>query len=106
MKRKKAQKEKVDPSGVVLKNCMEDMVMEAMEGWFGNSEPGCRCERCRRDIMALALNHLPPKYVVSHQGEIFTQMEGLRLQSKTDVMFQVLEAIKKVTKNPRHASPS
>ena len=29
----------------------------------------CDCERCRQDIMALALNNLPPHYIVSSFSE-------------------------------------
>lgn len=81
---------------------MEVMVVEALDQWIKRGETCCQCVRCQMDMMALALNHLPPKYVVSQEGELYTQLAGLRIQSKTDVMHQVLEAIKKIRENPRH----
>jgi competence protein ComFB len=56
----------------------------------------CRCERCRGDIVALALNYLPPHYYVdaSRGGNIGSPM----------VMIEnaVIEAIEVVGNNPRH----
>lgn len=56
----------------------------------------CRCERCLSDIIALALNYLPPHYYVdadmgSEIGSPWVMIEGA-----------VIEAMDTVGKNPRH----
>ena len=48
---------------MLFKNYMEDAV-EATLDEILEWKDTCRCERCRSDVKALALNHLPPKYVV------------------------------------------
>ena len=62
----------------------------------------CTCERCRQDIMAIALNNLPPRYVVTETGKIITQISCEQFGSKTQVITQILKAIKIVCKNPKH----
>lgn len=62
----------------------------------------CTCERCQLDIMALALNKLPPRYVVCDQGEAYARTGALDQQFKVDTLFAVLNAVQMVQKNPRH----
>ena len=62
----------------------------------------CSCERCRLDVMALVLNKLPVKYVVSAQGEAYTKLEFLRLQYKVDIITEIIQAIELVKKQPNH----
>lgn len=62
----------------------------------------CRCERCRDDIMALALNSLPVKYVVTNQGTIITRTVYECIGGKVQVIAAITSAIQKVQKNPRH----
>ncbi len=85
-----------------LKNYMETVVEEMLEICLKKGETFCGCDRCRLDVSAYALNHLPSKYVVTPKGEKYAQMESLGLQSKTEVMARVLESIEVITKNPRH----
>ncbi len=62
----------------------------------------CTCERCQLDIMALALNRLPSRYVVCDQGEAYVRSAALDQQFKVDTLFAVLNALKIVQANPRH----
>lgn len=62
----------------------------------------CKCEKCQMDIMALALNNLPTKYVVTEKGEVYAKTDLLSRQFRTDIIIQVLNAIEKVSKNPNH----
>ena len=56
----------------------------------------CRCQRCRNDVAALALNYLPPQYYVDagSGGEIGSPL--MMVESA------VHEAIETVGNNPRH----
>ncbi len=70
---------------------------------YASSNPGiCRCERCIDDIMALALNNLPVKYVVTEQGTIITGAVYELVGGKAQVIAAIASAIQKVHKQPRH----
>jgi competence protein ComFB len=53
------------------------------------------------DVLAIALNRLPPRYVVTEQGYLFTRADELRQQFKTDLLVELARAIDQVRKNPR-----
>jgi len=62
----------------------------------------CTCEKCILDIKAIALNNLPPHYVVTDKGELYSKISEMDIQYETDVMKALIDAIAKVSKNPRH----
>lgn len=59
----------------------------------------CRCDRCRKDIVALALNKLPPKYMVLAEGEPQPEVTP---QMNAQVVTAMIQAVIKVRANPRH----
>lgn len=59
----------------------------------------CGCARCRLDIAAIALNNLPPNYVVSTAGEV---IRAVSPQLKIDVQKELEQAIAKVSARPHH----
>jgi len=59
----------------------------------------CKCERCRLDIAAIALNNLPPNYVVTTEGEV---VRAISPQLKIDVQRELENAIALVAKRPHH----
>ena len=85
----------------IYKNIMEDLVEEQFDEMKDSLEC-CTCEQCRGDMIAYALNQLPPKYVVSHTGELITKLNNLKVQNMTDVCRCLIEASKIVKENPRH----
>lgn len=59
----------------------------------------CKCKRCYLDIVALALNKLPPKYVVSaERNALFTQDHQL----KADAIKEIKSAMEMIAKRPHH----
>ncbi len=84
-----------------LKNLMEVVVSQAIDDIKRHYE-FCNCEQCRLDIAALALNIIPPRYVVSSKGDSYGRAELLAIQKGLDVLGTVLEAVKTVQKKPRH----
>lgn len=61
----------------------------------------CRCDRCKQDIISIALNGLTPHYVVCSSSDIESYIEkdeGLGL----NVTSAILKAILLIRKNPRH----
>ncbi len=85
-----------------IKNYMEKMVKKNLESQLEKRNNICKCDRCKLDMMAYALNHLPPKYVVTDKGSIFTRLQELEVQMNADITREVFKAIELVSKNKRH----
>ncbi len=62
----------------------------------------CACLQCQEDILAIALNHLPPRYVSRHTGELYAKAEYFNLQLESDVLQELARAAQAVAANPRH----
>lgn len=62
----------------------------------------CKCDKCKLDIMALALNELPSKYVVSEQGQLYAKLSELEQQFDIDIETSIIKAAVFVSKNPKH----
>lgn len=89
---------------LVSKNLMEELVDMYLDEYI--TEVGmCDCEQCRADVRAFALNHLPPKYVVSTGGGIFVRVNSLSHQSQADIGTAIMKGIRLVSQNPRHSQP-
>ncbi len=58
----------------------------------------CECDRCIKDIMAIAVNALPPKYVVRSEQDIAVELR----KYEGDVVGALVNAVLKVKNNPRH----
>ncbi|CVK17801.1 late competence development ComFB family protein [Sporomusa sphaeroides] len=87
-----------------LKNFMEDLVWQQLDEVIENHKHACRCEQCRFDTAALALNLLPPHYVVSARGETFSKAKSLEQQFNVDILTAISQAIQIVSSRPRHES--
>ncbi|ABB13730.1 late competence development ComFB family protein [Carboxydothermus hydrogenoformans] len=85
----------------VLRNYTEEVVDEILQEILPTQDV-CKCERCLLDIKAIALNQLPPKYVVTDKGEVITRLNFTKIADRTEVLTAVLRAIDKVKKNPSH----
>lgn len=85
-----------------LKNVMEDLVSSYVDEVAGEDEEFCGCPRCRLDVVALALNDLDPKYVVTTKGYVYSRIGELRAQFRADTIVAVTKALKVVKNNPRH----
>ena len=62
----------------------------------------CQCEQCKLDIMAIALNSLSPKYIVTEKGLLYSKLATLNQQFNTDVVSALAKAINIVNDKPRH----
>jgi len=87
---------------LVIKNYMEDIVKRNMESQKEAGAESCWCGRCEKDVFAYALNHLPPKYVVTDRGHIYTKIQEMEVQFNADVTRVVFKAIEFVRKHKRH----
>ncbi|MDP4146010.1 MAG: late competence development ComFB family protein [Bacillota bacterium] len=84
-----------------LKNYTEELVKAALDDMIPRIKC-CTCERCKQDIIAYALNHLPAKYAVTLEGEMYSKINELVQQSVVDIQVVILEAVDIVSKKPRH----
>ncbi|MDR3294351.1 MAG: late competence development ComFB family protein [Clostridiales Family XIII bacterium] len=69
-------------------------VMEKMEV--------CVCPVCTANVLALALNTLPTRYVTSDVGKQYTQLEVYKKQYELDVLLALTKACLRVKQTPRH----
>ena len=61
-------------------------------------------ENNREDILALALNNLPTKYVTSSSGRLYSELiENFRVQYQTDILLSLTKAAIRVKDRPRDA---
>jgi competence protein ComFB len=80
---------------------MEDVVQDMMPNVLKRLDI-CQCERCCMDILANVLNKLPPKYVVTRKGQLYTKLASLQHQFDVDIITAITTAASIVGANPRH----
>lgn len=84
-----------------MRNYMEDCVSDMMPSVLAQMDI-CQCERCRMDILANVLNKLPPKYVVTKKGHLYTKLSAIQAQFDVDIIAAITRAATIVGANPRH----
>ena len=84
-----------------LRNFNEDWVKSYLERNIKSFDV-CDCEDCRLDIMAIALNKLPPQYVVTEKGAIFASVNEMSHQRMVDLATAVTEGVVIVSSRPSH----
>ena len=81
-----------------LVNLTERLVVEKLDDAFEKFNC-CKCDKCRMDTAAIALNLLPPHYVVAEPGEI---QQLLKDSSTKEISAAIVKAILQVKSHPRH----
>lgn len=82
-------------------NLMEDIVKSCLKEVMKKDERLQEIEESKlNDIMALALNQLPTRYVTTSKGEMYAKTQ-LRSQVEMDVYRELANATEKVTTNLR-----
>mgnify|MGYP000657231193 FL=1 len=84
-----------------IKNYMEEIVFSSIKEVLDDIKV-CSCDKCILDIAAIALNELPPKYIVTEKGELYSKVDSLRQQFEVDVISAITKAAVLVKRNPRH----
>lgn len=62
----------------------------------------CCCKKCMLDVMALALNNLQQKYVVTERGMLLTNATLYNAQNSVTLYKEIFEAANFVKQNPQH----
>ncbi len=84
-----------------IKNYMEEIVFNQMKDVLEDITM-CTCEKCLLDIAAIALNDLPPKYIVTDKGELYSKINTLGQQFEVDIVSAITKAAVLVKRRPRH----
>ena len=84
-----------------VKNYMEEVVYMLLPEILRDIN-ACKCPKCTLDIAAMALNQLPPKYIVTEKGELYSKISTLRQQFEVDVISAITKAAVLVKRSPRH----
>lgn len=80
-----------------VKNANYERVTAVMNRFLKEGHSNvCSCPRCINDIMAIALNYLPPHYYVDKEEMLEAGSPWLMVETA------VVEAIGRVAENPNH----
>lgn len=82
-------------------NVMEDLV-EEVYAQCASPQYCCTCEQCHADVIAYALNRLPPQYAATSAGERLAKASNLRRQHMADIQTALAQAFGVVSANPHH----
>ncbi len=82
----------------ILINLMERLVAQRLDEAFSKFNC-CKCDKCKKDVAAMALNRLPPKYVVASQDQI---VELISRQTYAEVLTAIIQSILVVKAHPNH----
>jgi competence protein ComFB len=85
-----------------LRNYSEKVVRDVLEELLSKRNDICKCEKCRLDMMAIALNNLPPQYYLSNKGEVFSKLASSYSEMRIKVLTEVTKALMQVQKLPSH----
>ncbi len=83
---------------LVLVNLMEQLVVERLDEVFSKFNC-CRCDKCRRDVAALALNALEPHYVVAEPDQLPALIKACDTK---EISAALVKAILQVKSHPQH----
>ena len=86
---------------MIYRNVMEELVEEVYEDMKPYADC-CTCELCHADIVACALNMLPPKYAATRAGVSLSKASQLRSQALADIQTALAKAMQIVKEHPRH----
>ncbi|HEY9582240.1 MAG TPA: late competence development ComFB family protein [Savagea sp.] len=86
----------------MIVNVMEEVVEEVLKRYQKQLKLCCECSHCTKDVKALALNDLKPKYVTNPDHSVYVRavLEG-DPQEVTKLLSVVTRAASKVSENPR-----
>ncbi len=85
-------------------NVMEEIVSTLVTVWLNSTDyqTFCQCSKCRNDIIALSLNHLPSHYVTTDEGRkrVFGHLNTN--ENRKWINKRIIAAIHTVGKYPKH----
>ncbi|MGM0471426.1 MAG: late competence development ComFB family protein [Bacillota bacterium] len=88
---------------MISENLLKKEVVKEIDNLLAKKEEVCDCEQCRKDMIALALSNLKPRYAGTEAGKVIIESTDISSeQTKMNVLKVVFDAVKKVDQNPHH----
>ena len=86
-----------------MKNVLEEAVHEVFEQLRLKEAGFCACEKCHDDVITHTLNKARPRYISGTGiGSAVTRVSLTQEQARAEIAVLVLEAMRRVQRNPRH----
>jgi len=86
---------------IVLSNRVEEHVIEGYGRLVSHFPEFCGCPLCRADVLVYALNRLPARYVATTEGQVVTELNLDKDQTRAMMDVTMMDAFKKVASAPR-----
>lgn len=83
-------------------NLMERITSEVLDEHWPKLNVPCHCDVCKNDVLALALNMLPTRYVTNEKGRMLVQLRMSDEQSCADILREIAKAGLIVAAKPSH----
>lgn len=86
-----------------MQNLLEEAVNEVFASLRAMEAGFCHCAQCRDDVLTHALNKARPRYTSGTAvGSAVIRVALSHEQSRAEIAVLVLEAMRRVQRNPRH----
>ena len=86
----------------MIVNYVEQVVDKVLPELLKDYDDICKCETCLEDMKAYALNNIKPLYFVREKGKLYSRINESLVQFNADVQRVVIQAIERVSANPKH----
>ncbi|MDY6325320.1 MAG: late competence development ComFB family protein [Catonella sp.] len=82
-----------------IQNMAEEAVVSYVNKvWSSNKH--CQCDKCKRDVITYALNHVAPRYV--DETDAMTLVMGQSTTGMAEVMTAVTNGMEEIGEHPNH----
>ena len=85
-----------------MTNAIEEVVREVYDQLREREAGFCACPQCQDDVIRHTMNHLRPRYVGTTVGSAVTRVSLSLEQTRAEVAVVVLDAMRRVARNPLH----
>lgn len=85
----------------MILNALEIILKQLLDEYIDQFHMSCTCERCRNDVLALALNKVQPHYVTDVEKIAYVKAEFFDRQQMTTLLVCLAECAKVVSENPK-----
>ena len=83
-------------------NVMEEVISDVLHQYEKELHLTCDCDRCKDDIMAIALNEVKPQYIVNEMHKPYIRAGHVAdRQGATNILSTVVKAARVVSESPR-----
>ncbi|MBE5847579.1 MAG: response regulator [Lachnospiraceae bacterium] len=86
---------------ITCNNIMEDIVGREIEKHI-ETYGICKCRMCKRDLLAMSLNRIKPRYVSTEKGKLISEIEKKSNDNMPDIVRVIADCALTIKKNPRH----